>query len=133
MSGDVYVSFGADTGELEGVFTLARAEAQNFQRQMAAVAREMAKTGMSADSELGKHLNELAAQFCRQVAYGRVFGRDAQAYAGSDRGRRIAPTPSATSASMPSADLSLPGSPSASKRSRNGSPRPRKRPRSSNG
>ena len=132
MSGDVYVSFGADTGELEGAFTLARAEAQNFQRQMAAVAREMAKTGMSADSELGKHLNELAAQF-RAKSHMAEFSAEMRKHTQAATEAGVSLEQLGDLGEYAKRDSSLPGSPSASKRSRNGSPRPRKRPRSSNG
>ena len=38
MSGDVYVSFGADTGELEAAFALAKAKSNALSREMAALA-----------------------------------------------------------------------------------------------
>ncbi len=76
MGAEAYVTFGADTGELEGAFALARAQAQSFQRQMAAVAREMAQTGQSADSELGKHLSELSAQFAAAKGHAAEFAAE---------------------------------------------------------
>lgn len=53
MSGDVYVKFQADTGELEGAFALARAQTQAWQREMAATAREITRTGATMDLSLG--------------------------------------------------------------------------------
>jgi hypothetical protein len=62
MAGDVYVSFGADTGELEGAFQLAKAQANSLQRELGALAREMVKTGQEADAALGQKLTSLGSQ-----------------------------------------------------------------------
>jgi hypothetical protein len=40
MAGDVYVSFGADTGELEGAFARARADARGLTSEINSLARE---------------------------------------------------------------------------------------------
>ena len=60
MSGDLYVSFGADTGELEAAFAKASAEVRGLARELSAMANEARKTGADADSELGQKLNATA-------------------------------------------------------------------------
>lgn len=62
MSQDVYVSFGADTGGLEAGVALAKAEVTAMTRELTALAREMVKTGASADSELGQKLRALGGE-----------------------------------------------------------------------
>ena len=60
MSGDLYVSFGADTGELEAAFAKASAEVRGLARELSSMANEARKTGADADCELGQKLNATA-------------------------------------------------------------------------
>lgn len=61
-SGDVYISFGADTGPLEASFATARAEVKGLQAELNKTANEMRATGAAADTQLGQRLNALASQ-----------------------------------------------------------------------
>jgi len=69
---DVYVSFGADTGGLEAALALAKAEVTAMTRELNTLAREMQKTGASADSELGQKVLALGESVA--LAKGRVSG-----------------------------------------------------------
>jgi hypothetical protein len=60
MSGDVFVSFKADTGPLEASFATARAEVRGLQSELNRTAAEMRSTGAAADSELGQHFKALS-------------------------------------------------------------------------
>ena len=62
MSADIYVSFGANTEELEAGLALANAGVKDFGRQMRAVADDMHATGASADSDLGRKLVALGRE-----------------------------------------------------------------------
>jgi GH24 family phage-related lysozyme (muramidase) len=56
MSGDVYISFGADTGELEAAMAKANAEVKALARELAQLAGEARKAGADADSEFGQRI-----------------------------------------------------------------------------
>ncbi len=60
MAGDVYISFGADTGELEAAMAKANAEVKALGRELASLAGEARKAGADADSELGQKLSATA-------------------------------------------------------------------------
>ncbi len=62
MAADIFVSFGADTGGLEAGVAIAKAQVQGMTRELTSLAREMVKTGASADSELGQKLRALGGQ-----------------------------------------------------------------------
>jgi hypothetical protein len=68
VAGDVYVTFGADTGPLEAAFALAKAETNALSREMRDLAAEMAKAGAGMDSELGQRLNAVGAQMAAAKA-----------------------------------------------------------------
>ena len=75
MSADFFVAFGAETDELEGAFALAKAQSQSLQRELAALAREITKTGQDADAALGQKLNDLGRRAIRRKdPYGRTLG-----------------------------------------------------------
>ena len=61
MAGDVYISFGADTGELEAAMAKANAEVRALGRELAQLAGEARKAGSDADSELGQKLSATAS------------------------------------------------------------------------
>ena len=61
--GDVYVSFGGDTAGLEAAMAVAKAEVSALGKEMRTLASEMQKAGASADSDLGRKLTALGAQF----------------------------------------------------------------------
>ena len=62
MAGDVYVSFGAETDELEAAFAVAKAETAALAKEMRTLAAEMAASGAAMDSELGEQLLATAAK-----------------------------------------------------------------------
>ncbi len=62
MSGDVFITFGAETGDLEAAFARARVEVSALSKEMVATAREMQKTGAAADSEMGEKLRSLGSK-----------------------------------------------------------------------
>lgn len=66
---DIYVSFGADSGGLEAAFALAKAQTKDLASEMNALAREMAKTGATADSEVAQKLTAVGAQFAAAKAH----------------------------------------------------------------
>ena len=68
MAGDIYVSFGADTGDLEAAFALAKAQTNALAAEMRSLAVEMAATGAAADSELAGRLTAVGAQFAAAKA-----------------------------------------------------------------
>jgi hypothetical protein len=57
---DVFLSFGASTGELEAGLASAQAAVRATAAEMRTLAAEMVKTGASADSDLGSRLAALA-------------------------------------------------------------------------
>ena len=84
MAGDIYVSFGADTAELEFAFALAKAETNALAREMASLAREMQATGAAMDSELGARLNATAQKLA--IAKGEVSSLKAEMRGGGEGG-----------------------------------------------
>ena len=62
MAGDIYISFGAETGELEAAMAKTKAEVAALGRALTATAREMQKSGQDMDSSLGTHLKEVGAK-----------------------------------------------------------------------
>ena len=68
MAGDIYVSFGADTGDLEAAFALAKAQTNGLAAEMRALAVEMASTGAAADFGLAGRLTAVGAQFAAAKA-----------------------------------------------------------------
>ncbi|RBP03801.1 hypothetical protein DFR50_14249 [Roseiarcus fermentans] len=62
MSQDVYVSFGAETGDLEAAMAKTKAEVSSLGRELAQTAREMQKSGQDMDSSLGEHLKAIGAK-----------------------------------------------------------------------
>ena len=61
MSGDVYISFKADTGPLEAAFSIARAEVRGLQSELNRTGVEMRGATGAAAEELSQHLKEVAA------------------------------------------------------------------------
>ena len=61
MSGDIYVSFGAETGALEAAIQRAKTQLKSFTTDAVATLREMAKSGADMDSALGAKLKDLGA------------------------------------------------------------------------
>lgn len=61
MADDIYVSFGADTGQFEAGIARAKAEVNALAREMRQTASEMQKSGADMDSALGGHLKELGS------------------------------------------------------------------------
>ena len=62
MASDIYVSFGGDTASLEASLASAKTAVSNLARELAALSREQAATGASADSEIGQKMLAVAAQ-----------------------------------------------------------------------
>ena len=60
MSGDVYVTFGADTGALEAAMAKANAEVRALTRELSALANEGLKAGASASAEFVDRFNAAA-------------------------------------------------------------------------
>jgi hypothetical protein len=61
MASDVYLSFGADTGPLEGALAAAQAAVRQTAAEMRSLAGEMARTGTSMDSDMGSRLSSLGS------------------------------------------------------------------------
>ena len=74
MSSDIYVSFGAETDELEAGFALAKAEVAALAKELRNAAQEMQKTGQSMDSELGQHVTELSRNLTEAKEHMSEFG-----------------------------------------------------------
>ena len=72
--GDIYVSFGAETDELEAGFALAKAEVAALAKELRNAAQEMQKTGQSMDSELGQHVTELSRNLTEAKEHMSEFG-----------------------------------------------------------
>ena len=68
MSADFFVSFGAQTDDLESGFALAKAQTQALQREMQQLAKEMVKAGADADAALGAKLNSLGSALAEAKA-----------------------------------------------------------------
>jgi hypothetical protein len=58
--GEVYVTFGGDTGALEASLASAKASVSAFTRELGQLAREQVKTGADAESALGQRMLEAA-------------------------------------------------------------------------
>ncbi len=69
MSGDVYFSFGADTGKLEAAMASAKAEVRALGRELAATAREMQESSAKMDSELGRSLTQTAQKMAEAKSH----------------------------------------------------------------
>ena len=69
MAGDIYVSFGAETGELEAAMARSKAEVQALGRELAATAREMQRSGADMDSSLGKSLTEIGQKMAEAKSH----------------------------------------------------------------
>ena len=65
----IHVEFSAEVGGLESGFALAKAQTQALQREIAALAREMVKTGADADAALGQKLNSLGTALSNAKAH----------------------------------------------------------------
>jgi phage-related protein len=61
-SSDVYLSFGAETGDLEAALARAQAEVKRTTAEMRTLASEMARTGSSMDSDMGSRLSSLGSK-----------------------------------------------------------------------
>ena len=59
---DVYLAFGAETGEMESALARAQAAVKATTAEMRSLANEMVSTGASADSALGSQLNALGGK-----------------------------------------------------------------------
>jgi hypothetical protein len=59
---DIYVSFGGSTEALEASLASAKTAVSNLTRELAALSREQAATGASADSAIGQRMLAVAAQ-----------------------------------------------------------------------
>ncbi len=59
---DVYLAFGAETGEMESALARAQAAVKATTAEMRSLAAEMVSTGASADSALGSQLNALGGK-----------------------------------------------------------------------
>jgi hypothetical protein len=62
LSGEIFVTFGASTEALEASLASAKTAVSNLTRELAALSREQAATGASADSEIGQKMLVVAAQ-----------------------------------------------------------------------
>ena len=62
MASDLYIAFGADTGEMEAGLARAQAAVRATAAEMRSLASEMVKTGPSADSEMGSRLASLGSK-----------------------------------------------------------------------
>ena len=78
-NGDIYVSFGAETDELEAAFALSKAEVASWQKQLTAAAKEMQATGQTIDSELGQHFVELGNHLAEAKEHMGEFGEKLRA------------------------------------------------------
>ncbi len=72
MAGDVYISFGADTGDLEAALAVARQQVVELNGDMRDLAQQMLDTGASADSDLGQRMTALGGKL--NEAKGHVAG-----------------------------------------------------------
>ena len=62
MAADIYLAFGADTGQMEAGLAAAQAAVRATAAEMRTLASEMVKTGAATDSELGNRLAELGSK-----------------------------------------------------------------------
>ena len=62
MASDIYLAFGADTGDMEAGLARAQAAVRATTAEMRSLASEMVKTGAATDSELGARLAELGSK-----------------------------------------------------------------------
>ena len=62
MASDVYLAFGADTGDMEAGLARAQAAVRATTAEMRTLAAEMVKTGAATDSELGARLADLGSR-----------------------------------------------------------------------
>ncbi len=67
MSGDIYVSFGAETGELEAAMARSKAEVAALARELRQTANETQESGADIDSSLGKSLSEIGQKFASDL------------------------------------------------------------------
>jgi hypothetical protein len=67
-SGDIFISFGADTGGLEAALAVTKAQVAQATRELTALGREMAKTGAKADSDLGQRVAAAGANLATTKA-----------------------------------------------------------------
>ena len=62
MAADVYLAFGADTGDMEAGLARAQAAVRATTAEMRTLASEMVRTGAATDSELGARLADLGSK-----------------------------------------------------------------------